>query len=127
MVTNIPLTLIRSYKSYEKLCLIAIKEKNLEQFKEYFNELFQLYSKVEDCFSQDTIRHFNYQLYDIHDDEFAQQVLRYMLDSLKEQGIEREVLNTGLSYVKTVFNLGKLDELGDVTKLYNKLASRRAS
>ena len=44
-----------SYKSYEKLCLIYIKKKIFDEFKNKINKLFELYSKVDDAERQDTI------------------------------------------------------------------------
>lgn len=35
-----------------------------------------------------------------------------MLDTLKEKEVEREVMNTGIQYAKTLFSLGKTDDLG---------------
>ena len=36
-----------------------------------------------------------------------------MIDTLKEKEVEREVLNTGVQYAKTLFSLGKTDQLGE--------------
>lgn len=111
-----------SFKCYEKLCLIYLKEKNLEQFEKYFTKLFEIYNKVDDFDKQDTIRNCNFVLSDTSgagsDEEFTFEVLRFMLDLLKEQGIDREIMNTGLQFTRRLFNMGRLEELGNVNN-YN--------
>lgn len=101
-----------SFKSYEKMCLIYIKNKNLEEFQKCFDKLVDLYGKVDDFYKQDTIRNCGYQLFDIHDNEFSIQIFRYMLDMLKEKSVDREVMNTGLQFAKILFSLGLNDDLG---------------
>jgi hypothetical protein len=107
-----------AFKCYEKLCLIYLKEKNLELFEKYFAKLFEIYNKIDDCDKQDTIRNCNFVLSDNSgagaDEEFTFEVLSFMLDLLKEQGVDREVMNTGLQFTRRLFNLGRYEELGNV-------------
>jgi hypothetical protein len=107
-----------SYKSYEKICLIYLKEHDTDQFKDHFGKLLELYPRVDDYVKQDTIRNFIFQLYDPHegeqDEEFNFEIMRFMLDSLKDIQIDREVPNTGLQFAKKLYNLERYDYLGDV-------------
>jgi COP9 signalosome complex subunit 2 len=103
-----------TFKSYEKLCLLYIKDKNLDQFKNCFEKLFDFYGRVDDYCRQDTIRNCSYQLSDLGDPEFAIEALRFMLDLLKEKFIDREVMNTGLQFCKILMDMGRNDELGDL-------------
>lgn len=103
-----------AFKCYEKMCLIHIQNKDLELFQECFQKLFELYPKVDDYDKQDTIRNCSYQLYDANDNEFSLSVLRFMLDLLKDLGVDREAMNTGVQFAKTLLTLNKTEELGDV-------------
>lgn len=106
-----------AFKCYEKLCLIAIKNKNFADFQTNFEKMFELYPRVDDFDRQDTIRNCNYCLVDPHDaidEEFVIEVLRYMLNTLKEKEVEREVMNTGLQFAKRLFILGRYEDLGEV-------------
>lgn len=105
-----------SYKSYEKLCLLYIKEKNVEKFQNSFNKLFELYSRIDDMDKQDTIRHCTYNLNDQEDKNFVVEALGFMLELLKEKGIDRAVMDTGIQYAKTLSKLNKNEELGLLLK-----------
>lgn len=103
-----------SFKSYEKICLIYIKQKDLDNFTKYFEKLINAYSKVDDCYKADTVRNINFALHDLADNEFSICVLRFMYKHLIEKEIDREVLNTALQLAKILFNSEKDEELGKV-------------
>lgn len=105
---------IWSYKSYEKLCLIYIQQKNFDEFRSNFERLFELYPRVDGNEKQDTIRNCTFHLNDQGDKDFVVEVLRFMLDLLKDKEVERAVMDTGIQFAKTLFRLGRNDELGDL-------------
>jgi hypothetical protein len=102
------------FKSYEQICLSYLRQKDFENFQQNLVELFNYYTKVDDCHKQDTIHTLCDQLRDINDDLFSQQVLEHMLQILTEKEIDREVINTGTQFAKVLLNLHKLDELETV-------------
>jgi COP9 signalosome complex subunit 2 len=105
---------IWSYKSYEKLCLIYIKKKSVDEFKECFEKLFELYPRVDDFDKQDTIRNMTFNLNDESDKDLVIEILRFMLDMLKDREVDRAVMDTGLQFAKTLFYLGRNEELGEL-------------
>jgi COP9 signalosome complex subunit 2 len=105
---------IWSYKAYEKLCLIYIQQKNFDEFRYCFEKLIELYSRVDDADRQDTIRNCTFYLNDQQDKDFVIEVLRFMLDLLKDKEVDRAVMDTGLQFAKTLFGLGRNEELGSL-------------
>lgn len=113
-----------SYKSYEKLCQLYIKAKNLEEFKKALNKLFECYSKVDEFEKQDTIRNIVFVLSDINDFTFEEKVFTEMLEQLKEKELERPYMETGLKWCKILLKLNKYDDLATlVPELMDFLAS----
>ena len=100
-----------SYKSYEKLCLIYIKQTNFEEFKNKINKLFELYSKVDDAERQDTIRNISYAINEINDDKFKINAFAIMLEIVKDKGIDRAILETGRDYARILFKLKDYEKL----------------
>ena len=103
-----------SYKSYEKLCQLYIKAKNFDEFKKALDRLFEIYSKIDDFEKQDTIRNIIFVLSDIKDLKFEEQVFTEMLEQLKDKGLERPYMETGLQWSKILFKLNKYDELASL-------------
>lgn len=103
-----------SYKSYEKLCQLYIKAKNFDEFKKALDKLFEIYSKIDDFEKQDTIRNIIFVLSDINDLKFEEQVFTEMLEQLKDKGLERPYMETGLQWSKILFKLNKYDELASL-------------
>lgn len=103
-----------SFKSYEKICLIYIKQKDIENFTKSFEKLINLYEKIDECYRIDTVRNINFALHDIGDNDFSILVLKFMYRHLIEKEIDREVLNTALQLAKILFSLEKDEELGKV-------------
>jgi len=100
-----------SYKSYEKLCLIYIKKKIFDEFKNKINKLFELYSKVDDAERQDTIRNISYAINEIDDDKFKINAFAIMLEIVKDKGIDRAILETGRDYARILFKLKDYEKL----------------
>ena len=103
-----------SYKSYEKICNICVQRGLVDEFKNSFEKLFELYPRVDDYDKQDTIRNCTFHLSDATDKQTVIEILRFMLDLLKDKGIERAVMDTGLQFAKTLFNLCRNEELGEL-------------
>ncbi len=103
-----------SFKSYEKLCQIYIKNLNFNEFKSNVDKLFELYSKVDDVDKQDTIRNIIFTLSEVKDDNFKEKVLNEMLQILKDKNMEREYLDTGRDYCKILLKTKKYDILKDL-------------
>lgn len=114
---------VYSFRSTEKICLILLKRKEIDAYTRNFEKLINLYSKVDDCYKQDTIRNINYELIDLNDDEFSFNILSFMFKHLIQEEIEREVLNTGLQLAKNLFKMEKDEELGKVilTKFFSQI------
>jgi hypothetical protein len=103
------------FKSYEQICILYVRQKDLDQFKANLEGLISLYTKVDDCHKQETITKFCDELRILNDDEFALQVLEYMLNLLTEKEIDRGVINTGTQFAKILFHLNRVDELETVS------------
>ena len=103
-----------SFKSYEKLCQIYIKNLNFNEFKSNVDKLFELYSKVDDVDKQDTIRNIIFTLSEVKDDNFKEKVLNEMLQILKDKNMEREYLDTGRDYCKILLKTKKYDILKEL-------------
>jgi tetratricopeptide (TPR) repeat protein len=103
-----------SYKSYEKLCLIFLKNNNIESFKDKFDKLIELYTRVDEYERNDTIRNIIFTLNDEIDKDIVIDVLRFMIEKLKEKDVVRAAMDTGLQFARSLFNLGRNDELGDL-------------
>ena len=114
-----------SFKSYEKLCQIYIKNKNFPDTQKCLNKLFDLYSKIEEVDKVDTIRNLTFVLTDTKDMNFEEQVFREMLMLLKDKEIERAYLDTGIQWAKILFKSNKYNELKvilpELLKYLNKL------
>jgi hypothetical protein len=114
-----------SFKSYEKLCQIYIKNKNFLETQKCLNKLFDLYSKIEEVDKVDTIRNLTFVLTDTKDMNFEEQVFREMLMLLKDKEIERAYLDTGIQWAKILFKSNKYNELKvilpELLKYLNKL------
>jgi iron-sulfur cluster repair protein YtfE (RIC family) len=108
-----------AFKSYEQICLLYIKQKDIESFKQNLDDLFNLYTKVDDVHKQDTINGLCDGLRDINDDEFSHHALEHMLNLLTEKRIDREVINTGTQFAKLLLHLNKLDEFETVLVYLN--------
>jgi hypothetical protein len=107
-----------SFKSYEKICLIYIKQNDLNNFMINFEKLINSYTKVDDCYKSDTVRNINFALHDLSNNEFSICVLKFMYKHLMEKEIDREVLNTAHQLAKILFISGKDEELGKVFSLF---------
>jgi tetratricopeptide (TPR) repeat protein len=105
---------IWSYKCYEKLCSIFVKNKNLENFKEKFEKLIDLYTRVDEYERHDTIRNIIFTLNEEIDKDIVIDLLRFMIEKLKEKDVVRAVMDTGLQFARTLFNLGRNEELGEL-------------
>lgn len=103
-----------SFKSYEKICMIYLQQKDLENFSKFFEKLINAYFKVDDCYKTDTVRNFTFALHDIGDNEFSICVLKFMYMHLIEKEVDREVLNTALQLAKILLSCQKDEELGKV-------------
>jgi len=90
------------------------KLKNKSEFDNVFAKLFEFYPNIDDNDKENTIRNICHELHDLHDEEFCLSIYRMMVDTLKEKSVEREVLNAGVAYAKTLFGLGKTEQLGEV-------------
>lgn len=103
---------IWSYKSYEKLCLIFVKNRNIKNFKQKFEKLIELYTRVDEYERSETIRNIIFTLNDEIDKEIVIDLLRFMIEKLKEKDVVRAVMDTGLQFARTLLNLGRIEELG---------------
>ena len=114
-----------SFKSYEKLCQIYIKDKNFPDTQKCLNKLFDLYPKMEEVEKVDTIRNITFILTDTKDMNFEEEVFREMLALLKDKEIERAYLDTGIQWAKILFKCNKYNELKailpELLKYLNKL------
>jgi hypothetical protein len=108
------ITFTYSFRSSEKICLICLKKRDLENFTRNFEKLINLYSKVDECHKIDTVRKINFALSDLNDNEFSIKVLNFMFRHLIQEDIEREILNTGLQLAKKLFISEKDQELAKV-------------
>jgi len=105
---------IWSYKSLEKLCLIFVKSKRLDDFKEKFDKLLALYTRVDEYERHDTIRNIIFTLNDEAEKGIVIDLLRFMIEKLKDNSLFRATIDTGLQFARTLFNLKKNDILGDL-------------
>lgn len=93
-----------SYKSYEKICQIYIKQKNFDLFKENFIKLLELYSKVDDIEKQDTVRDIGIICHELKDIDFSQKIYLEMMKQFRESEFERDYLDTSLAFSKNLLN-----------------------
>jgi COP9 signalosome complex subunit 2 len=103
-----------SFKSYEKLCLIYLKNRNLEEFKDKFEKLFDLYEKVDEYERYETIRNITFVLHDESDKEIVIEVFNFMIEKLYDREIVRAYMDTGLQFARVLFNLGRNQDLGSL-------------
>ena len=103
-----------SFKSYEKLCQIYIKNLNFDEFKTNVDKLFELFSKVDDVDKQDTIRNIIFTLSEVKDDNFKEKILNEMLKILEDKKMERAYLDTGREYCKILLKTKKYDILNQL-------------
>jgi len=103
-----------SFKSYEKLCQIYIKNLNFDEFKTNVDKLFELFSKVDDVDKQDTIRNIIFSLSEVKDDDFKEKILNEMLKILEDKKMERAYLDTGREYCKILLKTKKYDILNQL-------------
>jgi hypothetical protein len=115
-----------SYKSYEKLCLIFVKSNRLDDFKEKFDKLLEYYTRVDEYERHDTIRNIIFNLNDEAEKDILIDLLRFMLEKLKDKDIARATIDTGLQFARTLFNLKSNDMLGELLQeLLDYMDSRR--
>lgn len=108
-----------SFMSYQQLCIIFIRSKDIENFSTNFSLLVNLYPKVEYSYKIDTMREIIYALSYCNDQDFSSQICRSIINILfdkigTDKSIDRELLNTGVLFCKNLIQLGKVDELGEL-------------
>ena len=89
-----------SFKSYEKLSLIYIKQSNLEEFKKAVENISNFYSKIEDCDKQDTIRELCSEIRILTDTKLKIDFFKTLIQYLKDNGITREYFYVGVELCK---------------------------
>lgn len=106
-----------TFQSYQCLCIINIKEKNIQEFKYNFYELVKLYPEVDASIKSETIREILYNLSGITDNLFTSNTCEVIIDTLHDKigddmSIDREILNTGVLFGRNLINSNKMEELG---------------
>ena len=103
-----------SYKCYEKLALIYIKQSNAAEFENSVKNIAQFYSKIEDRDKQDTIRDLCSEIRMLTDTKLKTDLYQILINQLKENGITREYFYVGVELCK-LFSLNKkYDELKEI-------------
>lgn len=108
-----------AFQAYQHLCIIHIKNKNIDNFSINFKEMINLYPKVEYTYKLDTMRDIIYALSYSNDNEFSTSICRVICDVLFEKigtdkSIDRELLNTGVLFGKNLIQMKKVEELGEL-------------
>lgn len=113
-----------SYKCYEKLAAIYLKEKNDAEFAETIKKLSENYSKVEDVDRQDTVRELISSIKSIEDNNSKIKYFKILFKELKDQGIEKEFLKVGVELCK-VYSLNKnYNELKDNVLMLRNIVNK---
>lgn len=102
------------FKSYEKLAEMAIKNKQTEEFERYFVKMADIFERIDHCHKVDTVRNITYYVSEHKDDELTINILRFMLNILMDKNLERDIIDTGLQLAKSLFNLNRNEELGEI-------------
>ena len=89
-----------AYKCYEKLALIYIKRKNINEFESTIKNLSRNYNKVEDCIRQDTIRELRSEINTLKEKELKIEFLQILVKNLKENDVKRDYLWSGVDLCK---------------------------
>jgi len=95
-----------------------INENKIEDFKKYFKKMSNYYDKVNYCDKEDTVRNISFAIEDHNDNNLSVEILRFMLDILVDKSLDREVMNTGVLFAKSLFYLNRNQELGGVRIFY---------
>lgn len=108
-----------SFMSYQQLCIIFIRSKDISKFSDNFSLLVNLYPKVEYSYKIDTMREIIYALSYCNDQDFSSEICRSIINILfdkigTDKSIDRELLNTGVLFCKNLIQLGKVEELGEL-------------
>ena len=108
-----------AFQCYDKMCIIYLENKNLKEFSDSFTKLISLYPKVEYSYKMETMRDMNMALTYINDVDFLSEICRIIIDILYEsrnvdKSIERELLNTGILFCKSLVRREKVDMLGEM-------------
>jgi tetratricopeptide (TPR) repeat protein len=103
-----------SFKCYEKLALIYIKQSNISEFENSVKNIAQFYSKIEDRDKQDTIRELCSDIRMLTDTKLKIEFYQVLIKHLKENGITREYFYVGVELCK-LFSLNKkYDDLKNI-------------
>ena len=103
-----------SFKCYEKLALIYIKQSNISEFENSVKNIAQFYSKIEDRDKQDTIRELCSDIRMLTDTKLKIEFYQELIKHLKENGITREYFYVGVELCK-LFSLNKkYDDLKNI-------------
>ena len=103
-----------SFKCYEKLALIYVKQSNVSEFENSVKSIAQFYSKIEDRDKQDTIREICSDIRMLTDTKLKIELYQILIKHLKENGITREYFYVGVELCK-LFSLNKkYDDLKNI-------------
>lgn len=114
-----------TYKSYEKLSLIFLKQLNATEFEKSIKKLAFFYSKVGDFERQDTFREIVNNIKALANPEERVKYYKYVIEALKTECNRKEYLYVGVEYCKQLSMIKNYKELkNSVTLLMKEIDSK---